>query len=259
MAFSFSQFIEYDKCPRRYKLKYIDRIFSEPTEALSKGIEAHKTIDDAINGDINKTRLPSAVKFDLPTLSKSPNSPFTMSLYGGISIPSRVIATPNETYIIASEVKLCVDRNGKPANWSCGYFRGVLDCIVAYDVTCWSRAGKIYLYDWKTGSSTGNRRQLEAYMYLLHSHFENIEVEGYFVYLDQDRVSRPIINADCGKIWSGIIEKGKQIEDSKFLPRNNFWCKDCPGLIDCPEKKEAVLKPFGSFDSLISLMKESKL
>jgi hypothetical protein len=89
-------------------------------------------------------------------------------------------------------------------------------------------------------------------MYLLHRHFEGIDIEGYFVYLDQDRVSRPIINISYDAVWKNIENSSQKIEDDNtYLPRSNFWCKNCPGLADCSEKMRGVLNPFGSFETLM--------
>lgn len=203
-AWSFSRYKDHVECPRRAKLKHLDKVPEGPkSAALLRGGAIHKQAEDYLNGDIQK--LPkelSRFKKEFAELRKN-----------------KAIAEGKWAMTVAWAVTQFTD-------WVGAWCRVVLD---AHYMTKEKRARVI---DFKTGKIYGeSEEQMELYAISGFVHYiDALFVDTELWYLDQGELKKKTYKrSDLAKLqkkWK--IKVIPMLTDKKFVPRPGNQCGYCP-------------------------------
>ena len=204
---SYSGIGTYEKCPKKFYYKYIEKVETEPlTEetapAMFRGTRMHAELEDYLN-DLQQHLGPE-----------------TISQMGFASMLKKRGAQP--------EVEFCFDNNweSQPFDSEEGLIRGVIDvqCIDDEDPHA-------FVYDWKTGKiydDHAHQRQLYALAILIqYPHVETVTSGS--VYIDQNKTEIKDFNRASLTaykwIWEKKVNKCRPPQD--YPARKSWLCKFC--------------------------------
>lgn len=195
MIHSYSALKAFGTCPRQYEALYLLRSVKRgPSPALEKGIEWHEALEHAVKR----------------------GAPLPKHLHPWQSLADRLRAAGAQ-----AEVKLAIDREGKPCDfWDRNaWLRGAIDVD----------AGTL-LVDWKTGKVYPDPFQADVYVALKRATQPKLKVDFHFVYLEHKKVVTLKPNQDAADRVRTYIARVEQAET--FPPRPCFACRFCP-VTDC--------------------------
>lgn len=218
-SWSYSRLLDYEKCPFRLKLQYIEKIPVPPHPAAERGIAVHKASEDFIKGVT--TELASELKhFETKML---------------------VLRDGFRAGTVVAEEEWAFTENWESCDWRSpdAWLRMKLDAFARL------RPDHGVVVDQKTGKKTGNEiKHAEQGLLYAAACFmkmpELARVTTEFNYLDQKDES--VANFTPKQAARAIImfEKraNKMLNDTSFKPRPNiFNCRYCPygskGTGDC--------------------------
>jgi hypothetical protein len=218
VAFSYSRLNTYRQCPLKAKFLYIDKLKEPQGEALQRGSDIHKFAEDYVKGTIKK--LPPELKIYKDDFKEI------------------ITAIKKKTITVDIECQWAFDKNWKSCEWFSekAWCRMMLDLV--YIPT--KKPTELVIIDYKTGKMRPeNKEQLDLYALGAFMKYPNVEkVTAEFWYLDADEwVEEIYTKKDISRLqkhWAD--ETKKYLNDTKFPPRaNNFcrWCdfrKDAQGL-----------------------------
>lgn len=128
-SWSFSSLVEYEKCPQRLKLKYIDGIKIPPSEdpnhPLNRGTRQHSLIEDHIRFGNDLSECEAHKDYLVP------------------------FRTQFEAGLVIMEDEWGFDLDWNPVPWESATCRMKLDAGVTTEYS-------FHIYDWKTGKRQGN-------------------------------------------------------------------------------------------------------
>ena len=216
-AWSFSRWETYNQCPRKAKLKFIDKIPTTPNEAMVRGRKVHEDAEKFVNGKLK--RLPKDLQlFDdelkqLADLKKKKSS---------IAISLEL------QWAFKRDWSICNDWFSQ-STWA----RVVLDCLVLNE-----REKRATVIDYKTGKiRDGYDLQLELYAAATFARFPHIEqVKTELWYIDQGEIIGG--DEDTGEgVYAenqadGLIQDWTQrvkpmLVDQRFAPKPSNLCRWC--------------------------------
>lgn len=249
MAWSFSRVQKFLLCPRAGQKEYIEGLPTVETEALRKGKEYHEELERCITGGDRKA---PSVSFAMRASGlRMPKSKVhrKASLADGTEHPYTVERTDDGLWLVGVEVKVGITRQGRVVGFDSEecWYRGVIDLVkakVESQLWPWRSAKQLEIYDWKTGSSSGNKKQLESYAVLLHLLYGVPKIVGHFVYVTQERKSKAI-EFNLEECWNGLVADIQQaeaiVESGSFPATPNWTCERfCSFKSDCPAKVQRI-------------------
>ena len=201
-ARSYSQVSLYEKCPRQYKLRYIDRFTTDrpKSEAASRGTRIHQPVEDFMLG--NRPDVDEEIQHyqDWFTEIKDGN------------------AQP--------ELQFCLDEGWEPAEWDSelGHIRGYIDLL-------YTEGDEATVYEFKTGRKyPEHESQMELYSTVVLSLQPEFEkVTAIALYLDQkDTLEIEYTRDRHGSrkyLWSSRINRISK--DQHFAARPGLHCRWC--------------------------------
>ena len=199
-AWSYSSLVDFEGCPKRYKLIRIDKVvpFKE-TEAIRHGNEVHKALELRLK---DKTPLPAKyAQYE--------------SMVAKLDKPGVFV-----------EAEYALTRNLEPCGW--------------WDKSCWVRgkvdAGvkakdKVLIVDWKSGKMKPESSQLELFAALVMTKDKTVnEVNSRFAWLpDNKTTGEKYYRDDVPKIWEHFMQRVARLENAyendKWIPRPSGLCK----------------------------------
>lgn len=202
-AWSFSRYKDHTECPRRAKLKHLDKVPEGPKgAALVRGEKIHKLAEDFVSGKLKK--LPAELKL--------------FSKEFAVLRKAKAVTEGKWAMTIAWAVIDFFD-------WAMAWCRVVLDSHYAVDDET------VRVIDYKTGKIYGdNKEQLELYAIAGFAHYEGAEeIETELWYLDQGELKKEVFKrkdlAKLQKKWKTKVIP--MLTDKKFIPRPGPQCAYC--------------------------------
>lgn len=204
---SYSRLLDYEQCPYRAKLKHVDRIPEEKSEAADRGTAIHQLAEDFVRGKI-KT---------LPVELKKFNDEFN-------ALRARFLEQK-----VSLEGDWGFDKDWQPTDWKAAWMRIKLDARVQATKT------QSIVIDYKTGKRFGNevKHGEQVVLYGLAEVLREPDVEEVTVelwYLDIDDLVATKYSRDQLFDYLKPFEKRltKMTTAEKFPPNPNvFACKWC--------------------------------
>jgi CRISPR/Cas system-associated exonuclease Cas4 (RecB family) len=220
MALSHSRINDFDQCPLKFKLKYIDKLPEFKMDAkgksphLIKGEKIHKYLEDFVN------HRKEGRDTDENSLDAVEN---------GKEFADRVIDEYGSENVFA-ELKLAVDKNWEPCDWFAPqtYMRAIVD-FSAYG------ENQSEAIDWKTGkfvqytpeSGFGQLELTAGFIFALKPEIERVKTR--YAYVEHRKaVNKEYNNSDFIPIRQYFDAKSEQINaEDKFLAKKNRFCNWC--------------------------------
>lgn len=202
MPYSYTQFSTFNKCPAKFKYKYLDklRIPKPPAPAAARGLEVHKSIEEYLRKE--KDTVHEAVAFYGTFLTALRDAPIKIEAPFGLDEKFEYVPYDDPNAVI----------------------RGFIDCYLEDDES-------LHVYEWKTGKfypEHEDQRLLYAIAALqMAPKQEAVEVMG--VYLDQKaNAQRTYYRAVLdGYIHFFKLELDKVRGATEFPPQPNYLCRFC--------------------------------
>lgn len=201
-SWSYSKYSTYAKCPRQYKLKYIDKLPEPQSPAMERGNVIHKMAEDFLNSGAALT--PELLKF-------------------------KAVLEWLKSKGAHGERQITINDKWEETGW----FAKDAWCRMKLDADVFGDDGvSIDLVDWKTGKMYDeNKLQLEFYaavIFALIAHIETVRV--HLCYLDNGKeLTETYTRAKHGQLlkaqWVGRAMA--MLKDDEFAPRPNDKCKWC--------------------------------
>jgi len=231
ISLSWSRLSDYSQCPRKFQLKYIEKVFppeGEKSIHLIKGEELHKQLEDYVLACNGQGEMPigfsPAVKQTLPLVDSFFKSGYT----------------------VYPEAQVSAGRDWKPLEWfdKRTMYRAIWDLIAIKPQTVFIgdyKSGKIYDYTSKYGQLhlsgtiamerfTDAAEVHTAYIYLEHKQIHKIKII-------RDEASRTqpadVLHTEVKQHFEQEFEKVQA--ETEWKPVVNEFCKWCPATKkQCP-------------------------
>lgn len=225
MALSHSRLSDFNQCPRKFKLRYIDKVkeFGEDNKSahLVRGTNVHAALEQYIvkrNSGENGIRPSSLseVESTKPLIDKLFN---------------------NYTSVLP-ENQVSIDNTWAQTDWfsKTSYYRAIFDMICI-------RPQDVMIVDFKTGKLTdytpsNGYGQLELSAAIALSLWSNIPtVNTAYVYVDHKKsVSKTFTQQDKPRLVQWFKQEHDKVNaEEEFKPKVNEFCKWCPATkVQCP-------------------------
>lgn len=220
-SWSFSRYSDYKTCPRKFKLKHLDKIAEPKSDAMQKGIDAHNDAEAYIKGQVDKlSPVLAGLKSELDAMRK---------MYKAKKWP--MIIEDNWAFDIEWE-------ESQWNNWAECWVR------IKLDAAHYISRNVMFVTDWKTGRPSEYKNveymeQMELYALaaILMSAQEDVEVYVRLGYVETGDIIVPR-DADGNaivytramlptlmKTWNQRVKP--MMSDTTFAPRPNNMCKWC--------------------------------
>lgn len=214
--YSMSRLVEYERCPRRFKFKYIEKLPELTEDAGVFGKAVHKIIAERLKGN-DTTNILAEIPLEMQDLA---------DVYVKRAL-SFDLGEP-----VGVEVMFAVDENFEIVEFDSkkAVLRGIIDLITKKD-------GKYYIWDWKTGRSTPTAFQVMFYAYAVSNKLDVAQV-GY-VLLSSNELLTFDVTVDVLKMTAlkikALINAIEQ--DEEFIPKPGPHCAYCSWIDMCPLSK----------------------
>lgn len=219
MALSHSRISDFDQCPLKFKLKYIDKapefkMDKSKSPHLIKGEKIHKYLEDYVND------RKAGDEVDENSLDAVEN---------GKEFADSVIEEYGVENVFA-ELQLAINKDWQPTGWfdSDAYMRAIVD-FSAYG------SNKAAAIDWKSGKFTsytpesgfGQLELTAGFMFALKPEIERVETR--YAYVEHRKaVKKTYTNDQYIPIRNYFDAKSEEVNaESKFLPKKNRFCNWC--------------------------------
>ena len=257
MIFSFSRLKTFGQCPAFFRAKYLEGKMEKVSPAAERGKRVHAGVERILGGGAPEEHIgkqaESVLDFAGIRLPGVPRAGRRVRRAGGVE--HSTVKAGN--VLMAVEQKIAIDAAGAVVPFedeTAAVFRGVVDCVVARS-SSWASASELEVYDWKTGTSSGDARQMEAYLLLVYLFYGVRNVSGYFGYLDQTRLSKPYKVPRYLDVLHRILADIARAEaEREWSPNPGFYCRWCPELETCPAtRKQEKPAPMGGLEEMKGL------
>lgn len=232
IALSWSRLSDYQQCPLKFKLKYLDKNakFKEDESAsphLVRGSNVHKALENYV---VQKTSN-GALEVKITSLPEvETTKPFV----------DRFI---NNYEQVIPETQIAINKDWQRVEWFAkdAYYRAIFDLIAIRkeDVAIVDyKTGKIREYD--GGPSGMGQLHLSAGI-ALHLWPEIPKVTTVYAYVDHKQtLPKTFEQSDAAKIRQHFDNMHDTVNsDDKFKPQVNEFCKWCPATRDmCPYSRK---------------------
>jgi hypothetical protein len=203
-AKSYTQYSMYKQCPRKYKLRYIDKVpdTRPKNQAASRGTMMHDSVEQFF---LRKT------EYLAPEVAKYKQRFFLL----------------RENYDCVPEEKFCFTAEWEPTDWDSedGYLRGVIDLKYVDN-------NAVNMLEWKSGKVWDDHiEQRNLYgmaALLLHPEADKAKVTNF--YFDKDKEIEQLYSKAALVMYKDVWSKRIDHMDAKqpYTPFPGFWCRWCP-------------------------------
>lgn len=229
-ALSHSRLSDFNQCPNKFKLKYIDKAGNFKVDAdkslhLIRGSNVHKALENYVvkinagENDIRASSLPE-VETTKPLITK-------------------IFAEYSKVY---PELQVSVDQNWNNVEWFSkdSYYRAIFDLIAL-------KPGYAFVGDYKTGKFTdytpkGGYGQLELASAVALSIWPEADVvDTSYIYVDHKKaVTKSYTRKDLPRLKDHFISEHEKVNSEvDFKPTVNEFCKWCEATKDqCPYSRK---------------------
>jgi ATP-dependent exoDNAse (exonuclease V) beta subunit len=202
MPWSLTSVSTFEKCPRQYKYRYVDRLPGKKSAAAQRGVDQHKIFEQFMKKEVEQL-LPHHDYYEsfLRHLRDMENYP---------------------------EVKLAVRNDWSKCEWDDEqvWWRGVLDLLVfpSPDIAV--------IYDWKTGKIWPDHDdQKDLYSIVVAATFPDVrEVRAVHVYIDLGKSRQRTYGlSDLLQMRSKWESRSRvALHSTEFIPNPSYSCRFCP-------------------------------
>ena len=230
IALSHSRLSDFNQCPLKFKLKYIDKnpIFKEESGSnphLVYGTNVHGKLEDYVvqrtTGQEVKITSLAAVESTKPFIDRF---------------------IDNYTTVIP-ETQIAIDKNWNRVEWFSrdAYYRVIMDLIAI-------RPSDVAVIDYKTGKirdydgGPSGKGQLHLSGAVSLALWPDIpEVNTVYAYVDHKQtIAKKFVQSDKQELIEHFDAEHRKVNEEKhFKPTVNEWCKWCPATrADCPYSRK---------------------
>lgn len=204
---SYSKLIDFEQCKYRVKLKHIDKIPEEKSEAADRGTKIHLAAEHYVRGKIKQ--LPQELR--------------------KFAVEFEALRARFKKKQVSLEGEWGFNHNWEPCDYKHAWLRIKADAVIHIDTT------NAVVVDFKTGKSFGNEikhgEQIQLYAIatlLRHPELENITVELWYLDVD-DLVTRTMTRAQALRHMQPFEKRLVRITKATEFPANPniFSCKWC--------------------------------
>jgi RecB family exonuclease len=205
-------------CPRRYKARYIEKIFTFTTNKfIERGNALHEYMATRINA--GQDHWPEGESLNV----RANCDRFLQAFH--------LDQLREKGWLVTAEAKMSVDSNyGLCDYWDDkAYLRGIIDLLM---VPPDPNKGPILIVDWKTGKTPGSPEQLIANALTLSASYGERPYTGFFCYLDSGKIETFKFNTYRGRqdprieaVVQNLLAVHKAYGQDEFPPK--------PGGKDC--------------------------
>ena len=230
IALSWSRLSDYNQCPLKFKLKYIEKdpIFKEDDSKsphLVRGNNVHRALENYV---VQRTSGQEVKITSLPEVEST--KPFV----------DRYI---DNYEVIIPETQLAIDANWQRVEWfsSEAYLRVIFDLIAIRRDHCAIvdyKTGKMRDYD---GGPSGFGQLHLSGAIALHMYPDIPKVTTIYAYVDhRQTVPKEFTQDDKVKLRNHFDEEHAKVNaDKEFKPKVNEFCKWCPATRkQCPYSRK---------------------
>lgn len=225
VPYSFTQLQMYSKCPRKYRYRYLEKTPKFVTEEtqLERGIKYHEEIAKKISSGTPIKDIMSDVG------EKAKKTLETLEPVGIIKYNQWI------------ERKVMFDESFLPTeDYNQAYFLGY--CDYARHFSTKDGQHTLQVFDWKTGQTRGERKQITVYAAYFKTIVEKdlaktdirqqtppIDIRGIFYYPDLKSISRFVINDQYIEKTFSEIKKDIEViqNDDTFPQMRSKLCEYC--------------------------------
>lgn len=224
-AWSFSKKKNFDTCPKRHYEVDILRNFTEDSEQLTAGNEAHKALAAACLHGAGVASSGSGR--DMVKAAPLPEPLGYLQKWVDVVVASPGILKVEEKYAITRDFQKTA--YFAPNTW----YRGICDTLKLNSTTATA-------LDWKTGKVKHNSVQLMLMATCIFIHYPQIEtVKTRFVWLADDCTTREVWQrATIMNEWISLLPEIKQMEDASktltYPPKPGKLCRQWCPVTSCP-------------------------
>lgn len=232
IALSWSRLSDYNQCPLKFKLKYLDKNakFKEDESQsphLVRGSNVHKKLEDYVVQKTSNGELPVKVT-SLPEVEAT--KPFVDRFLD------------NYTTVIP-ETQIAIDKNWQRVEWFSkdAYYRVIMD-LIALRETDWAiidyKTGKIRDYD---GGPSGKGQLHLSGGVALHLWPSIPKGKSIYAYVDHKHTfSKDFSQDDKEELRKHFDQEHEKVNsDETWKPKVNEFCKWCPATRDmCPYSRK---------------------
>lgn len=201
MTWSLSRISTYERCPAKYKYRYMEKLPEQRGQAAERGVAMHKEIELYLKGEpINLSMEMLRQKSMLDELKDQ-----------NISIEHRITLDNNWTYLTDWD---------SPDAW----LHAILDLKVV-------SGQQAIVYDWKSGKvyPEHNDQKVLYALAVLAEHPEVTNVAAIHTYLDLGKNTRVEYHRDQmdthRKLWAARVHAMEN--DKELMPNPNYLCRWC--------------------------------
>ncbi len=203
-TWSLSALGTYEKCGFKYRLKYVEKIKEQRSDAANRGVDNHAIVEGFLKGEI-------------PTL------PENLAFYSAF-------LTGLRQYEIYPEHKISLTRQWTPTTWGAenSWYRGVLDLKL---IRRHDGGQSAVVYDWKTGKIYPDHDDQKSLYSLavLSEQPSLLQVRAVHVYLDRNEHREKTFHRDqvhdLRREWETRVQRIEQ--DPVYIPNPGWACRYC--------------------------------
>ena len=206
-AWTYSSLDKFETCPRQYyHVKVSKDVVEPPTEHTVWGGKVHEAFEYRIK---DGTPLPEG-----------------MQQWEGIA--SKIAALPGEKFC---EIKLSIDANFQPSEWSNSWSRGIADLLVVHGSTA-------AILDYKTGKKKPTEQTM-LYAGYVFAHYPTVEVvKTSLVWLKEKKfTNEEFKREEVPVIWKSFLPRVNKVnsayERDAWPPRPSGLCKAWCHVMSC--------------------------
>ena len=219
IALSWSRLNDYNQCPLKFKVKYIDKdpLFKEDSSSsphLVRGANVHKALENYV---VQRTSDQEVKITSLPEVEST--KPFIDKILANYPV-------------VLPESQIAVNSNWERVEWFSkdAYYRAIFDLIALRD-------DKFIIVDYKTGKmrdydgGPSGKGQLHLSAAISLKMWPNIPSGATaYAYVDHKQtVVKPFSQSDTAELVEHFdAEHAKVNADTEFKPKVNEFCKWCP-------------------------------
>lgn len=217
---SWSRISTFLRCPKKFYLKYVEGLEEPPTPEMELGSMVHEAIEKLI-----RESKEEAYKM----ITESPDYDTARWL---LRNAEKIL---QGMQIVGVEVKFAVDSEFKIVDFNApeAHIRGVIDLMV--------KDGNGYqIYDWKTGWSRPDPRQVLLYAAVLRETGSNITDAGFFLLRTNEMLTFGIDGEELTEIRNFAVRIGRKIASMKEFKPSYNGCEFCAFREKCRGDSESV-------------------
>lgn len=204
---SYSKLLDFEQCPYRCKLKYVDRIPEEQHPAAERGTMIHQLAEDYVRGKIKK--CPVELKHFADEIE--------------------VLRSEFKSNKVSLEGEWGFDKDWMPTDYKTAWLR------MKADATYFMSKTHAVTIDHKTGQSYGNeiKHSEQVLLYAIATFIRNPDLENITVelwYVDKDEmIQKTYTLAQALRMVQTFDKRMKKVTSAKSFPANPniFTCKWC--------------------------------